>query len=148
MDVKHKPMPESVERAVLSAAKTDFWETGIVVNGVKQTKLSLFHYAMAVTTRPTAPNESIAAGYTRNAKLHDGEPSAIYDALEALYDHFFDLYPSRTPDRGLSKSEYRRKCCAAIGECAQMVYKGGKPSYGKPGLRKDGDSSPGLPKVM
>lgn len=92
--------------------------------GIKQPRVAVFQFAMNSTTRHSAPDETIAHGYMRQKKLHDGEPGAVLDAILALDPNFFDSYPSST-----AKPKSTKYLRAIIGETALAFYNHGMHNF-------------------
>lgn len=108
------------------------WCASLLPRGgaMKQPKVIIFLQAMAVTPRPSAPDESILFGYMHLNKFHDREPEAILKAIESAFPTFFDDFPRRP------NTEFNDKFKKAIiGEMAKAFCRHGLAAYGKPGLR-------------
>ena len=130
---KHEPLNQNPD--LMSAEKRAWWAQRWPGRSPKQPRLVVFQFAMNSTMRPTAPDETIAMGYMGLEKFHDREPGLVLAAIEEQDPSFFDTYPRRKKDH--TDEEWVKAKCAIIGHAARAFYRHGRPSYGKPGLRKD-----------
>jgi hypothetical protein len=123
--------PLSSEPGLMSEEKRNWCASLLPRNGaIKQPKFIVLLQAMAVTPRPSAPDESILFGYVTLNKFHDREPEAVLKAIENTSPTFFDDYPRR-PNTELN-DKFKK---AVIGEMARAFCRHGLAAYGKPGLR-------------
>ena len=120
---------------ITSGAKLAWRCEQVVCGKHRRTRITIVNLAMCEIRRPTDHATSIADGYVVNKKFHDGEPGIIVDYIDKRWPDFFDSYPRRST----TKLDRKFKC-GVIGELARDMYKGGRPSYGKPGLRRTDDT--------
>jgi hypothetical protein len=121
----HNEHDESQEPTnLMSVQKYKWWCRPMTVGNLVNPKFGLLLNLMGRIPRPSRPGESLLNGFTRNVKLHDGEPELLLTALLAIDSTFFSEFPTRN-GQPLSRQGMK----AVLGEAASTFVRGGIPGY-------------------
>jgi len=135
MAKKFEPLADTCPS--MSPAKRKWLESKVkMASGRLASRQCLFLNVVTTTMREHGSvDQTICDGYIENgySKLHDKEPSILVRELEDRASTFFD----GTPGRGALTLEKKR---ALVGELMKHLIALGRTGYGKPNLRKAGDT--------